>query len=69
MSFLNLLTQFQGTPPTRVGLPDERPLGGGVYWRWAFKREGRYIKKSILGGAFIGEGCLKERGRLLEKIR
>ena len=39
------------------------PLGGGVYWRWVFKREERLYKKSILGGALIEEGRLKERER------
>lgn len=33
------------------------------------KERGVCIRKSILGRAFIGERRLKERGRLLEKIR
>ena len=50
----------------RVGIPNKRPsaLEMGVYWRCAFKREGRLYKKSILGSAlkrdrvFIGENTV-----------
>ena len=45
------------------------PRSGEFVGDGCLKERDVYIKKSILGETFIGEGRLKDRRSLLEKIR